>query len=99
MKKKWPKAYRQRCKSMFNSNALSDVKFVLRASQHGKCGDSKRSKRVLPAHKFLLSIRSPVFFAMFCDKMAETKEYIELPDCEYEGMFELLRCIYTDKGV
>jgi len=34
---------------------------------------------------------------MFCGKMAETKENIDLPDCEYEGMFELLRYIYSDK--
>ena len=97
MKKKWPKAYRQRCESMFNNDILSDVKFVVRASQYGDCSESKRSKMVIPAHKFLLSIRSPVFFAMFCGKMAETKEDVDLPDCEYEGMFELLRYIYTDK--
>ncbi len=30
-------------------------------------------------------------------KMAETKEHIDLPDCEYEGMLELLRFIYTDE--
>ena len=97
IKKKWPKAYRERCKFMFNSDILSDVKFVVRASQHGDCSDRKRSKMVIPAHKFLLSIRSPVFFAMFCGKMAETKEHIDLPDCEYDGMFEFLRYIYTDK--
>ena len=38
-----------------------------------------------------------MFFAMFCGKMAETKENIDLPDCEYEGMLELLRYIYTDE--
>ncbi|XP_078365296.1 BTB/POZ domain-containing protein 6-like [Oculina patagonica] len=51
----------------------------------------------IPAHKLLLSICSPVFFAMFCGEMAETKEHIDLPDCEYEGMLELLRYIYTDE--
>ena len=82
---------------MFNNDTLSDVKFVVRASQYGDCSDRKRTKMVIPAHKFLLSIRSPVFFAMFCGKMAETKEQIDLPDCEYDGMFEFLRYIYTDK--
>ena len=86
--KNWPK---------FNSDILSDVKFVVRASQHGDCSDSKRRKMVIPAHKFLFSIRSPVFFAMFCGKIAETTENIDLPDCEYDGMFELLRYIYTDE--
>lgn len=51
----------------------------------------------IPAHKFLLSICSPVFFAMFCGEMAETKQHIDLPDCEHEGMFEFLRFIYTDE--
>ena len=97
MIKKWPEAYIERCKFMFNNDTLSDVKFVVRASQHGDCSDHKRSKMVIPAHKFLLSIRSPVFFAMFCGKMAETTEHIDLPDCEYDGMFEFLRYIYTDK--
>jgi len=82
----WPEAYKERCKFMFNNDILSDVKFVVRASQHGDCSDSKRSKMVIPAHKFLLSIRSPVFFAIFCGKMAETKENIDLPDCGYEGI-------------
>ena len=94
--KKWPD-FKERCKFMFNSDGLSDVKFVVRASQHGDCSDRKRSKMVIPAHKFLLSIRSPVFFAMFCGKMAETEEHIDLPDCEYDGMFEFLRYIYTDE--
>lgn len=94
----WPEAYRERIKFMFNNDILSDVKFVVRASQHGDCrrGDSKRSKMAIPAHKFLLSVRSPVFCAMFCGKMAEIKEYIDLPDCDYEGMLEFLRYIYTD---
>ena len=96
-KEKLPKAFRERSKVLFNNDILSDVKFVVQSSQDGDCSDSKRSKMAIPAHKFLLSIRSPVFFAMFCGKMAETQEYIDLPDCEYVGMFELLRFLYTDK--
>ncbi|KAL9988064.1 hypothetical protein ACROYT_G002462 [Oculina patagonica] len=94
--KNWPIDYKERCKSLFNNEILSDVKFVVQASQNGE-RDNKRSKMEIPAHKFLLSICSPVFFAMFCGEMAETKEHIDLPDCEYEGMLELLRYIYTDE--
>ena len=83
-------------KTLFNSDTLSDVKFVVRKSQHGG-DDSKRSKFAIPAHKFVLSICSPVFFRMFCGEMAETNDHIDLPDCEYEAMFELLRYIYTDE--
>ena len=83
-------------KILFNSDTLSDVKFVVRTPQHGG-NDSKRGKIAIPAHKVLLSICSPVFFRMFCGEMAETSDQIDLPDCEYEGMFELLRYIYTDE--
>lgn len=69
------------------------------AGRAGEDGESrpKTSKIIIPAHKFLLSVCSPVFFAMFCGEMAETKETIDLPDCEHEGMLELLRYIYTDE--
>ena len=95
LKTNWPKTYIERSKFLFNNEILSDVKFVVQASQNGE--SSKSSKIVIPAHKFLLSIFSPVFFAMFCGEMAEAKEHIDLPDCEYEGMLELLRYIYTDE--
>ncbi|KAL9955316.1 hypothetical protein ACROYT_G036623 [Oculina patagonica] len=87
---------KQRSKLLFNTDTLSDVKFVVRASQHGE-NDSKRSKIEIPAHKFVLSICSPVFFRMFCGEMAESGEQIDLPDCDYEGLLELLRYIYTDE--
>lgn len=95
--KDWPWDQKHRCKSMLNNEILSDVKFVVKASRNFGQGDSKRSKVVIPAHKILLSICSPVFYAMFCGNMAETKEHIDLPDCGFEGMLELLRYIYTDE--
>ena len=55
------------------------------------------SKKVIPAHKFVLAISSPVFFAMFYGQMAETKDSIDLPDCEYESLLELFRFLYSDK--
>ena len=47
----------------------------------------KKSKMAIPAHKFLLAIRSPVFFAMFCGKKAETEKEINMPDCDYDGTY------------
>jgi len=82
---------------MLNNEILSDVKFVVKASRNFGQSDTKRSKVVIPAHKLLLSICSPVFYAMFCGNLAETKESIDLPDCGFEGMFELLRYVYTDE--
>ena len=77
---------------MFNNDRLSDVKFVLR-----KNIDESESKQVIPAHKFVLSIGSPVFEAMFYGDLAETTDSIELPDCDYESLLELFRYMYSDE--
>ena len=77
---------------MFNNELFSDVKFVAR----GTNGESE-SKQVIPAHKFVLSISSPVFEAMFNGDLAETTDSIELPDCEYESLLELFRYMYSDE--
>ena len=81
---------RERAKFMFNNDRFSDVKFVVRKME-------SQSKYVLPAHKFVLSISSPVFEAMFYGKLPETKDSIELPDCEYESLLELFRYMYSDE--
>jgi len=52
---------------------------------------------VIPAHKFVLSIGSPVFEAMFYGELAETRDSIELPDCGYESLVELFRYMYSDE--
>ena len=83
---------RERTKFMFNNHLFSDVKFVARTSD----GESE-SKRAIPAHKFVLSIGSPVFEAMLYGELAETRDTIELPDCEYESLLELFRYIYSDE--
>ena len=69
------------------------MKFVVRQSD----GESE-SKQVIPAHKFVLSIGSPVFEAMFYGELAETRDPIELPDCEYESLLELFRYMYSDEA-
>ena len=81
---------------MFNNDLLSDVSLVVRASSDE--GEPKKSKLAIPAHKFVLSSCSPVFFAMFCGEMAERSDSVELPDCEYEGVLEMLRYMYGGKA-
>ena len=54
-------------------------------------------KLLIPAHKFVLAISSPVFFAMFYFQMAETTDSIELPDCDWESLLELFRFLYSDE--
>ena len=82
----------ERTTFIFNNELLSDVKFVVPAST-----EESESKKVIPAHKFVLAVSSPVFFAMFYGQMAETKDSIELPDCAYESLLELFRFLYSDK--
>jgi len=83
---------KERCKSIFNQELLSDVKFVVRDSQGGS--ESKK----IPAHKLVLAISSPVFFAMFYGELAETNDSVEIYDCEYESLLELFRFIYSDEA-
>ena len=88
---------RERTKFIFNNELLSDVKFVVPVSNGDSESNSINSKKVIPAHKFLLAIGSPVFFTMFYGQVAETTDSIELPDCEYESLLELFRYLYSDK--
>ncbi|XP_068752963.1 BTB/POZ domain-containing protein 6-like [Montipora capricornis] len=85
---------RERTMFMLNNDLFSDVKFVVRKSNSD---DESESKQVIPAHKFVLSIGSPVFEAMFYGEQAETSGSIELPDCEYNSLLELFRFMYSDE--
>ena len=86
---------RERSKFMFNNDLLSDVKFVVQKAAQGE----RESKQVIRAHKFVLSISSPVFEAMFYGELAETTDSIELPDCEYDSLLELFRYVYSDEVI
>ena len=67
------------------------MKFVVPLSNGGS------KTKVIPAHKFVLAISSPVFYAMFYGQMAETTDSIELPDCDCESLLELFRYMYSDE--
>ena len=84
----------ERTKFIFNSELLSDVKFVIPASLNES--ESRKTQKSIPAHKFVLAISSPVFFAMFYGEMAETTGTVQLPDCDYESLLELFRYVYSD---
>ena len=77
---------------LFNNDLLSDVSLVVRSGD-----EAKKSKMAIPAHKFVWSICSPVFFAMFCGEMAEKSDSVELPDCEHKAVLEMLRFMYSEK--
>ncbi|XP_068672353.1 BTB/POZ domain-containing protein 6-like [Montipora foliosa] len=83
----------QRTKFVFNKELLSDVKFIVPVSNDG----SEIESKVIPAHKFVLAISSPVFYAMFYGQMADARSSVELPDCEYESVLEFFRFLYSDE--
>ena len=85
----------ERTKFIFNNELLSDIKFVAPTSNSES--ESRKSQKSIPAHKFVLAISSPVFYAMFYGEMAETASTIELPDCDYESLLELFRYLYSDE--
>ena len=79
---------RERCEAIFNqelSELLSDVKFVVR-DRTRQCRSKRES---IPAHKSVLAISSPVFYAMFYGELAETKDSVEIINCEYSSLLEL----------
>ena len=80
---------KERCKAIFNQELLSDVKFDV-------CREGGSGSKTIPAHKFVLAISSPVFFAMFYGEMAE-RDCVKISDCEYESLLEVLRFIYSDE--
>ena len=84
----------ERTKFIFNNELLSDVKFVIPASLIES--ESRKNQKSIPAHKFVLAISSPVFYAMFYGEMAETSGSVQLPDCDYESLLELFRYVYSD---
>ena len=84
----------KRTKFIFNNELLSDVKFVVPASLNES--ESRKSQKSIPAHKLVLAISSPVFYAMFYGEMAETAGTVQLPDCDYESLLELFRFLYSD---
>jgi len=77
---------------MFNNELLSDVKFVVRDAEGGS-----ESMKKIPAHRFLLAISSPVFYAMFYGELAEKKDSIDISDCDHKSLSELFRFVYSDE--
>jgi len=79
---------KERLAFMFNNEIMADVHFVV-----GK-GDS--TQRV-PAHRFVLSVGSAVFDAMFNGGMATDSSEVELPDVEPAAFLALLKFLYSDE--
>lgn len=74
----------ERNKYMFNKSLMSDIKFAF------------PNEQIIPAHKYVLAISSPVFFAMFYGGLAEQGETVDITDCDPETFLQFLRYLYCD---
>ena len=83
------KTLTERVEFLLNNSLMSDVSFVVR--------NASGEEESLAAHKFVLAVSSPVFYAMFYGELAESKNNIVLPDCDSESFLEFLRFLYSDK--
>lgn len=79
---------KDRLSFMFNNEVLADVHFIV-----GKDAAQQR----IPAHRFVLSVGSAVFDAMFNSNLATKDQEITLPDVEPASFLALLRFIYSDE--
>ena len=61
--------------------------------QVGRGGAEQR----IPAHKFVLSVGSAVFDAMFNSTLATQEDEITLPDVEPAAFLALLKFLYSDE--
>ena len=87
---------KERCTFLFNNDMLSDVKLIVPAVTSAE-SESKKAKRVISAHKFILSICSPVFNTMFNGALPETGDSVEVRGCEFETVLEFVRFLYSDE--
>lgn len=79
---------KERLGFMFCNELMADVFFIV-----GKNGPRQR----IPAHRFVLSIGSAVFDAMFNGGMATDEKEIELPDIEPAAFLCLMKFFYSDE--
>ncbi|XP_071033419.1 speckle-type POZ protein B-like [Parasteatoda tepidariorum] len=79
-----PLPLQENLKEMLLNDKHSDVKL-------------KTRDKIIPAHKCLLSARSPVFSEMFDQNMLESQTaVVDIPDVESETLQSFLEFLYTD---
>eukprot|EP00112_Aurelia_sp_Birch-Aquarium-sp1_P007955 Seg1869.4 transcript_id=Seg1869.4/GoldUCD/mRNA.D3Y31 product="BTB/POZ domain-containing protein 6" protein_id=Seg1869.4/GoldUCD/D3Y31 len=83
------KDIRARSAAMFNNSLMSDVQLIA-----GK--GPNRSQ--IPAHKYVLAISSPVFYAMFYGSLSNSECHeVNIEDCDSDSLLEMLRYFYCDE--
>ncbi|KAL8562678.1 BTB/POZ domain-containing protein 2 [Nucella lapillus] len=79
---------KERLAFLYNTDTMADVQFLI-----GKDPNTQ----LVPAHKFVLSMSSAVFDALFNGGMATTESIIQIPDVEPSAFLALLKFVYTDE--
>ncbi|XP_046358644.1 BTB/POZ domain-containing protein 1-like isoform X2 [Haliotis rufescens] len=79
---------KERLAFLFNKDVMSDIRFLV-----GK----PPNVQTIPAHKFVLSVGSAVFDALFNGGMATSDSVIEIPDVEPAAFLALLKFLYSDE--
>lgn len=79
---------KERLAFLYNTDTMADVHFLI-----GK----EPNTQLVPAHKFVLSMSSAVFDALFNGGMATTESIIQIPDLEPSAFLALLKFVYTDE--
>lgn len=86
---------RERTALMINNPLMSDVKFAISHDTNSTSKD--HGSELIYAHKFMLSLGSPVFQAMFYGNMADPRQEIPLSDCHPRSFIEFIRFLYSDE--
>jgi len=86
------KSVRERNAVMCNNALMADVYFNVGA-------DIGEDMTQIPAHKYVLSTSSTVFYAMFFGGLAEPRDVIDVPDVEPEAFLAMLRYMGWDSGI
>ncbi|GFO14758.1 BTB/POZ domain-containing protein 2 [Plakobranchus ocellatus] len=79
---------KERLAYLYNTDTMTDIQFKI-----GK----PPGREVVAAHKFILSIGSAVFDALFNGHLATSDNVIDIPDVEPAAFAALLRFLYTDE--
>ena len=79
------KCIKERTAVMFNNELIADVHFIV---------GSGLTRRRIPAHKFILSTGSPVFYAMFYGGLVGDREEVTIPDVEPQAFLNILRRVF-----
>ena len=78
------RTFMERNEYMWNKSLMSDVKFAFPNK-----GDTSTYK-IIPEHKYVLAVGSPVFYAISYGSMAEERDIIDITDSDPDSFLHFL---------